>query len=159
MHRRLAALTCAAALALTACSADAPDDVEIDGATVDGTDTSTENPTEGDAVEGEEGATDDEGQGAVPGAGPSPAPGECVTLEVPEDGIYTVADAGTATIGVEGDRLIVGGISPAAGWEHEVTDADGDDVEVEFRREGVELDLEVELEDGQVTAELCQDDD
>ncbi|WP_250443132.1 hypothetical protein [Actinotalea sp. C106] len=155
MHRRLAVLTCAAALALTACSADAPDDVEIDGTTV----TSPDASTEGDAVEGEEGATDDEGQDAVPGAGPSPAPGECVTLEVPEDGIYTVADAGTATIGVEGDRLIVGGISPAAGWEHEVTDEDGDDVEVEFRREGTELDLEVELEDDEVTAELCRDDD
>jgi hypothetical protein len=43
--------------------------------------------------------------------------------------------------------------------DQEVTDQEDDEVEIEFRRGGEEVDLEVEIDDGRVEAEVCVDDD
>jgi hypothetical protein len=93
-----------------------------------------------------------------------PAPGTCVLVQAGAGDQYTVADAGTAVAGREGDRLVLGQVSPAPGWTHEVTDQEvtdqeDDEVEIEFRRGGEEVDLEVEIDDGRVEAEVCVDDD
>jgi hypothetical protein len=88
-----------------------------------------------------------------------PARGTCLLVQAGAGDQYTVADAGTAVVGREGDRLVLGQVSPAAGWTHEVTDQEADEVEVEFRRGGEEVDLEVEIDDGRVEAEVCVDDD
>lgn len=98
--------------------------------------------------------------GAPAPAGGRPAPGSCVDIPEAPDGRYTVADAGTAVVTREGDRLVLGEVTPAEGWTHSVDDRDDDDeVEVEFRRGADELDLEVEIDDGRVEAEICADDD
>lgn len=59
----------------------------------------------------------------------------------------------------KGDRLVLGEVVPAEGWTYEVDDQDDDEVEIEFRLDGEELDLEVELHDGRVEARICADDD
>lgn len=95
---------------------------------------------------------------ASPAAG-RPAAGTCAEVPAPSDGNYTVADAGTAVVQRQNDRLVVGRIAPAAGWTHEVTEREADEVEIEFRRDGVEIDLEVEIDGGRIEAEVCTDDD
>jgi hypothetical protein len=93
------------------------------------------------------------------GVEPRPAPGACVDLPEAADGVYRVADAGTVTVVRDGGRLVLADVEPATGWAAAVDHADGREVEVELRRGGEALDLEVELEDGLVAVELCSDDD
>lgn len=93
------------------------------------------------------------------GVEPRPAPGACVDLPEAADGVYRVADAGTVTVVRDGGRLVLADVEPATGWAAAVDHADGREVEVEMRRGGEALDLEVELEDGLVAVELCSDDD
>lgn len=111
--------------------------------------------------------TDDDDQ-TSPGtaSGPSastavgrPAPGTCSDLAEAADGVYRVADAGEAEVRREGDQLVVGEVRPAEGWTHEVVEAEQHEVEIEFRRGGEEVDLEIEIDDGRLTADLCSDDD
>ncbi|MQA15833.1 MAG: hypothetical protein GEV09_17245 [Pseudonocardiaceae bacterium] len=81
---------------------------------------------------------------------------------VPEarDGVYTVFEAGTAVVRREGDRLVLGEIRTNPGWTSRVDDDGSEEVESDFRRDGEDaLDLEVEIDDGRVEAEICADDD
>lgn len=103
---------------------------------------------------------------APPAAGSStpadadrPAPGSCVDLPEAPDGRYTVADAGTVTVDRDGDRLVLAAANPAEGWTADEVDRDDDEVEVEFRGDGVELDFEAEIDDGRLDVEVCSDDD
>jgi hypothetical protein len=144
---RRAALTLGAVLLVAGCG-DA--DVEV--------------PRSGpDAVPASPAATE---EAAVPGADPTssagdvPADGECQALPTDADGDYAVGDAGSATVRLEGDRLVLDGVSPAEGWQHTVDSETATEVEVEFTREASVLDLEVEIEDdGLPRAEVCADDD
>ncbi|WP_369056186.1 hypothetical protein [Kineococcus terrestris] len=95
---------------------------------------------------------------AVP-AGPRPASGTCTDVPVPGDGRYVVADAGSAVVPFTDGRLSLADVQAAEGWTTEVDVDDDDEVEVEWRRGQERLDLEVELDDGRVTAQLCADDD
>ena len=52
----------------------------------------------------------------------------------------------------DGDRLVLGEVTPAEGWTAEEVDTETDEVEVEFRNGPDELDLEVEVEDDRRTA-------
>jgi hypothetical protein len=99
------------------------------------------------------------GGGGNAGLPPRPGPDQCVDISVPRNGEYTVYDAGTAVVRREGNRLVPGQVRAANGWTAEITDRDNDEVEIEFRRGFRELDLEVELVDGRVKAEICNDDD
>ncbi|WP_432547247.1 hypothetical protein [Kineococcus sp. SYSU DK004] len=102
-----------------------------------------------------------EGAPAAPAApaGPRPASGTCTDVPVPEDGRYVVADAGSAVVPFTDGRLSLADVRAAGGWTTEVDVDDDDEVEVEWRRGQERLDLEVELDDGRVTAQLCADDD
>jgi hypothetical protein len=99
-------------------------------------------------------------EGAAAPDGPvRPAPGSCVDLPEAPDGFYRVFEAGSAVVTREGDRLVLGAIAPAEGWEARVDDQDDDEIEIEFFRGDEELDLEVEIDDGRVEVEVCADAD
>jgi hypothetical protein len=71
-----------------------------------------------------------------------------------------VADAGTVVVIRDGHRLVLGEIAPAEGWEAVVDDEEPREIEVELHRDGEELDLEIEIEDGgRLDVEVCADDD
>ncbi|WP_380165060.1 hypothetical protein [Jannaschia sp. R86511] len=174
-----------AALALSACGGDpttegveavevgteatepAPDAVEDTGspttsdtsATGTGTGTGTgTDDTAAPAPSAGAGATGD--ATAAPGAPARPAADECVDLPEAADGVYTVYEAGTATVTREGDRLVLGDVVAADGWTPRVDTEDADEVEVDFRRDDrTVLDLEVEIDDGRVEVQVCADDD
>lgn len=87
-----------------------------------------------------------------------PAPGSCVDLPEADDGRYQVADAGTAVVRRDGGRLVIEEVEPASGWSTEVTENVIDEVEIVFRGDGVELELEVEIDDGRTEVTVCHDD-
>jgi len=89
---------------------------------------------------------------------PAPPSGSCVDLPEAADGRYPVGDAGTAVVRRDGDRLVVEEVEPSSGWTYHVTEHGDDEVEIDFHRDGVELELEVEIDDGRVEVEVCADD-
>lgn len=89
---------------------------------------------------------------------PLPPPGSCVDLPEAADGRYTVGDAGTAVVRRDGDRLVVDEVVPSSGWTHRVTEHGDDEIEIDFRRGGEELELEVEIDDGRVEVDVCVED-
>lgn len=98
--------------------------------------------------------------GSTSGAEGRPATDTCTALPEAPDGRYAVADSGTVVLTREGDRLVLGEVSPAEGWETESVEEEDREVEVEFRRDGVEIDFEAEIEDGgRLDIEICTDDD
>jgi hypothetical protein len=82
-------------------------------------------------------------------------------VELPEarDGVYRAGEAGTATAVREGNRLVLVEHRAADGWVSRVDDVERDEVEIDFRRGGEAIDLEVELDDGRIDVEICGDDD
>ena len=159
MRIRLAAVTSVVAVALVAgCSGDGttPDTAEVTGTES----ATTETPAATDDASPSPEATDD--AGSTDAASPSPTPaGGCEPVEVGADGRLDLGEVGSVTVTQEGQLLTLGEVQTAEGWEYEVTDADPSDgeVEVEFRNGGQERDLEVELQGGQLRAEICDDDD
>ena len=139
MRRRTLALAAAVLLALGGCSGD-------DTAPTGGADDASAGP--GETVS------------PAPSGDSTSSPGseECSVLPTDDDD-FAVGDAGTVTVRREGDRLVLGEVRPAEGWQHEVTSEQADEVEVEFTRGTEELDLDVEIEDGGVLeAEVCPGD-
>lgn len=147
-HASMIASAAAATLLLTACGSNGDTDST---ATPESTATETAEPS----------PTDDQSEGDTQaGLPPRPAQDECVRIEVPSGGRYTVYDAGQAVVQQDGQRLVLGEVEPADGWTSSVDSRDRDEVEIEFRSDsGEDLDLEVELDDGRLQAEICQDDD
>lgn len=137
-----------------ACGTD-PEEIEIgDGIapTVEDGDGGAQAPADGDATAGPSATVGVE-------AGASPTPGSCLEVPTAGDGVYPVADAGIVTVTVTDDALALAAVEPFAGWEYEVAEDEPGRVEVELRKNGAEVDLEVEVEDGEVLAEVCADDD
>lgn len=160
-HGSLVAAVSAVALLLTGCGgAEDTDPAANPEPTV--TETVTEyaesSPTNDSADDSTEagGASD----GSDAGLPPRPAQDECVRIEVPSEGNYTVYDAGRAVVRQDGQRLVLGDVQAASGWTANVDSRDRDEVEIEFRSEsGEELEVEVEIDDGQLKSEICADDD
>lgn len=98
-------------------------------------------------------------EAGAPGGSGRPAPDTCIDLPEAPDGRYTIADAGTVTVTRDGDRLVLGEVSPAPGWTAEEIDVEDDEIEVEFRGDGIELDFEAEIDDGRLDVDVCHDDD
>ena len=97
-------------------------------------------------------------QQAAPGPA-RPAFDQCVAIEPAPDGRYQVFDAGSAEVTFADGRLTLVSVTPAEGWTYEVDDQEPDEVEIEFRRGGEELDLELEIDDGRLEVDICNDDD
>ncbi|MBX9244041.1 hypothetical protein ICW40_04360 [Actinotalea ferrariae] len=151
--RTLAALITGLIL-LTGCTT-APEEVELgDGIapTVDDDDQPTPLPDGSDDAQASPSAS------AVAGGGASPAPGACVDVPASEDGVYTVAEAGTVTVTASEGALTLGAVQPFAGWAYEVSTEEPTEVEVEFSKAVDQVDLEVEIEDGAPVVRVCADD-
>lgn len=88
--------------------------------------------------------------------GRSPAPGECLELPRDAQGDFTVLDAGTASVESTDGELAVGEVEAAEGWEHEVVTEEAEEVVIVFTGEdGGELELRVEPDGSEATAEVC----
>ncbi|WP_409332789.1 hypothetical protein [Trujillonella humicola] len=172
IRSRTALLIGASALVLAACGGDDGGGGTGGGGelpqTTDGTQPAPGSPeqpapgtgTQDDDAAGGDAAGGDAAGGDAAGLPPRPQPGSCVDIPVPDDGVYTVYDAGTAVVRFEDGRLVLGEVRAAEGWTARVDDEEPDEVEIDFRRSADEvLDLEVEIDDGRVEAEICNDDD
>lgn len=62
----------------------------------------------------------------------------------------SAGEAGSIMVAVEGTSLRLLAASPNAGWQAEVEHAAGPEVEVTFRSGNLRVDVQIELEDGQV---------
>lgn len=139
-------------LTLAACGPDDPEDVDL-GEGVAPTEEGRPADATDEPTDGAETST------AEPEAQASPAADECVAVPEPPNGVYAVADAGTVTVTMVDGALVLGDVAPAGGWEAEVVEESDDEVEVELAAGGEQLDLEVEIDDGAVVAQICADDD
>lgn len=79
------------------------------------------------------------------------------SIAVARSGTWPVGDAGTVTFEVEGDALVLVGYEPSDGWDARVDEEDDDEIEVDFQRDDVRWEFEVELDDGQLEIEIRQD--
>lgn len=97
---------------------------------------------------------DDRGNDTVPTTAPgttTPLPGTTRVVDA--------AGAGTVTIAVGNDTLRLVAATPAAGWNVEVEQAAGSEIEVDFRRGGERVQVNVEIEDGAVRERIRVRDD
>lgn len=111
------------------------------------------------APPGEPATGPDAGQTATEAAPARPARDQCVRIDPAPDGRYQVFDAGSAVVTFADGRLTLESVTPAEGWTHQVDDQEPDEVEIEFRRDAEELDLELEVDDGRLEVKICNDDD
>ncbi|MGE2726915.1 hypothetical protein [Mycolicibacterium pulveris] len=88
-----------------------------------------------------------------------PARDQCVRIEPAPDGRYQVFDAGSAVVTFADGRLTLESATPADGWTHRVDDQEPEEVEIAFRRDAEELDLELEVDDGRLEVKICNDGD
>ncbi|MCZ2858160.1 hypothetical protein [Blastococcus sp. VKM Ac-2987] len=146
-------------LALAGCGGDPTDETAAGASTATSTSTSTSTATvTSPSSSAAQQPPTDSGSPQTPGT--RPAPDTCTDLPESADGGYAVADAGTVTVTRNGDRLVLGQVAPAAGWETESVEEEDREIEVEFRGDGIELDFEAEIEDGgRLDVEVCHDDD
>lgn len=107
--------------------------------------------------------TTSEGGGAEPAAQVPSPPDDgskvCADLEVRDDGVYDLGEAGTVTIKRDGATLKLVDIEPGDGWTVDVDDDDDDDDEVELdlrSDDGTEVEFEAEIEeDFELEIEVC----
>lgn len=154
-----AAVVAGLALVVTGCG-----DADETGAGTTPAETVTETvtePAQGDTASASPTSSPDDTQGpGAAGLPPRPRRGTCVHVDAPDDGRYTVYDAGTAVVRHDGQRLALGEVDAAQGWTSRVDHRERREVEIKFRSDaGDRLDLEVEIDDGRIKAEICADDD
>ena len=101
---------------------------------------------------------------AVPGGevgsytGDLPAEGECVAMPSEPEGLYTIGEAGSVTVLLEDDALVLDEVEPAEGWTHSVATEEPTEITVELTGEGRSLVFEATLEDdGAPQAQICDD--
>jgi len=88
-----------------------------------------------------------------------PARDQCVRIDPAPDGRYQVFEAGSAVVTFADGRLTVESVTPAEGWTHQVDEREPGEVEIEFRRDAEQLDLELDVDDGRLEVKICNDDD
>lgn len=133
------------------------DDSTLDDSTLDDSTTDDDTTAAGTAP------TTDAAAAAPAGLPPRPERDRCVDLPEAADGVYTVYEAGTATVTATDGRLTLVDVQAGDGWTSRVDDEEGEKVQVDFRPDGQDtqdvLDLEVEVDDGRVQVQVCNDDD
>lgn len=160
--RPLAAIAIAGLLALAGCGDDdddAGDDIGLapdTTATTVSTDTTSSTTSSDDAgtqtttTTGASGTSD-----TTAGASPIRA---CETYPEADDGVYPVFDAGEIVISRDGDTITLEQTRPADGWTAtDDLEDDADEVEVDFRGNGREIEVEAEIDDGVMEVEVCDD--
>lgn len=68
--------------------------------------------------------------------------------------VFDAGDAGTVTVARNGNVLTVDAVDASDGWESEIDQASGREVEVKFLAGEVRIDFNAELEDGDVRARV-----
>ena len=71
-----------------------------------------------------------------------------------ETRVVDAAGAGTVTVSRDGDSLALVSADPASGWEFDVEQAAGEEIEVEFRNATQRVQVNVELEDGVIQEQV-----
>jgi hypothetical protein len=74
-------------------------------------------------------------------------------IEGAEPGTFDLGDAGSVTVSVDGDRLVVDDLTVATGWEVAEEKVEDDEVELELVRSDQRWDLQIELDDGRLEVE------
>lgn len=145
MRGRLAAL-CVAGVAVigAGCGDDAAEEIPgVDTATVtDATDPRTDATT---AAGTDRTGTDQPGDDAAPVPGAEAPPGTRT---------FRASRAGRIHVLRRGELLRLVAVEPSAGWRHEVTEEERDEIAVRFRRQGEEIRVEVEIEDDRLRSEV-----
>jgi hypothetical protein len=155
-HRTLTALLAVTAL-LAACGNG--NDDQLAGVDLGAADATDEDGATGDVAATDDRTTDDtstDAADAAEAAGDTAA-GEVVDLTTAVPGTWPVGDAGTVTFSLAGGRLVLEDVSTADGWTSRIDEEDDDELEVDFERDGVSWEFEVEVDDGRLEVELRQD--
>ena len=71
------------------------------------------------------------------------------------DNVFMAGEAGDVELAIDGDRLILVDVRPSDGWTHRVDEDDDDEIEIDFRDNGREVDFEAELDDGRLKIDVC----
>ena len=74
-------------------------------------------------------------------------------------GSWPVGDAGTVTFAITDAALVLEDVAAADGWRADVDERSPDQIEVDFRRDNIEWEIEIELEDGGTILEIEIDQD
>jgi hypothetical protein len=105
-----------------------------------------------------------EGAGDTPAEGGSEEGADDVAADVVRaddgvlsDGVWAVGDAGTVEFVVGDDGLELIDASAAEGWQVEIDEQSADEIEVDFTREGLEHQIEIQYEDGILEIEVDLD--
>lgn len=147
----------AAAVLVAACSNGAED---TEGIALDGADEPVASEPVDDA-EGEPDDTDDadaDDADEVDDAQDAPT-GDVVDGTEAVPGTWQVGEAGTVTFDVVDGALVLEDVSENEGWTVTDIDESPDELEVDFRRGGVEIEFEVELQSGGTILEVEIDTD
>jgi hypothetical protein len=81
------------------------------------------------------------------------ATGQVVDLTTAVPGSWPVGDAGIVTFSLDGDRLVLDDVTTADGWTSRVEEEDADAIQVDFDRDGISWEFEVEVDDGRLEVE------
>lgn len=94
----------------------------------------------------------DDGDVATGGGTAAPAPSGTVRS-------FAAGDAGTVSYTVDGSGFHLVAASPSAGWMVEIEQRAGDELDLDFRRGTVRVQVDVEFEDGQIRERVRVRDD
>jgi hypothetical protein len=70
-----------------------------------------------------------------------------------EPGTFELGDAGSVTVSIDGDRLVLDDLTVGDGWEVATREEDDDELEIDLVRGDQRWDLEIELDDGRLDVE------
>lgn len=74
-------------------------------------------------------------------------------LDTSEAGTFELGDAGSVTVAIDGDRLLLEDLTVADGWQVVTDSRDDDEIEIDLERGDQRWDLEIELDDGRLEVE------
>jgi hypothetical protein len=131
--------------------------VDLDAATDEAGATDTTATDEAGRAEDTD-ADDAAGDGTADTGGDADATGDAATGQVVDlttavPGSWPVGDAGIVTFSLDGDRLVLDDVTTADGWTSRVEEEDADAIQVDFDRDGISWEFEVEVDDGRLEVE------
>jgi hypothetical protein len=101
----------------------------------------------GDDTTAQSGQDDDvDGGDATTGADADRA-SDLVDLTEAIPGAWPVGDAGTVTFSIVDGALVLDDVAANDGWQADIDEQDADEIEVDFRRDDMAWEIEIELED------------
>lgn len=74
-------------------------------------------------------------------------------IDTAEAGTFELGDAGSVTVAIDGDRLVLEDLTVTDGWEVDTDSRDDDEIEIDLERGDQRWDLEIELDGGRLQVE------